>query len=387
MLCEGKLIRDTGICAGNYKYFSSKGDADSFFLGKAFHDFDRYSVVRGDGTSKNGYNVACVHVDIPYGDAINCDYVSYKYDNGGRWFHCFVTDREYVNEKSTRIYFSIDYIATFYDTIKLGKCFIERTHVDDDWEGGDGQANYHTANKYLKPEPVDTVSYNRPELLFTNPFNTFNAFLNVSAGEYCISSAISKEGKLDGLKISYQAGANVSGYLYNGTRPKITEILNGYVTTMNKVINQYNSFNQYIDSIYFCPKIVAGDRSGAPIIYPVNEINLPAMVLWNKLPKIRHAKTLNYIKFCIRSNGGQNVFGFNTYDLYVHYDVIFTGGENGRASILFQDSMGFYDGTRVDTKSWVKVNPSGATKQNQYDLLGYRLDGFIDFMTKPITEL
>lgn len=145
--CEGKLIKKTGISPGNYMYWSSKSACDSWFLGKAFGSFDNYSVIRADPTSKNGFNVACVHVDIPYSESTECDYVSFKQKEYSRWFHCQVIDREYVNEQTCRLYFSIDYVATFFDTIELGKCLVERTHVTDDWNGGVTALNTYYLNQ------------------------------------------------------------------------------------------------------------------------------------------------------------------------------------------------------------------------------------------------
>src|SRR5699024_5652403 len=118
----------------------------------------KLSQIKIDLGSKNGYNVGCVHLNKKYNDLILCDDISIVSDNDPRVYHARVTNRERVNQKSTRLYFEIDYVLSFWDTIDICTCFVERHHVVDDW---DSQTDHngsisqrYTASKYLLPEPV-----------------------------------------------------------------------------------------------------------------------------------------------------------------------------------------------------------------------------------------
>lgn len=363
MRCEGRLIHNTGICPGNYKYFSSKGDADGFFLGKAKSSFDNYSVIRPDPTSKNGFNVACVHVNKKYDETTECDYVSFRYDEYSRWFHCQVVDREYVNENSCRLYFVIDYVATFFDTIKLGKCLVERSHVDDDWIS---QEAHLSAHKYLIPEPVAANSYHRPELLLINPYEVMNQKLNIDNGLYNMITSVSKDGKINEPKIKYQAGGNISGYLERGTRPQIEEAMGLYVTYMNKLINKRNSMIEYVQSIYFAPDEVTNDDSGAVIIYP-SFFNITTMIRWGNLPNIKHAKTLMYFSYLTRSNGNDYTFKAHEYGDTVVYDFVMSGGPSGYACIRYHDKTGIPNSNIVRSLSWPNLSPSATVNSSTFE--------------------
>lgn len=364
MRCEGKLIYNTGISPGNYKYFSSKGDADSFFLGKSKGSFDNYSVVRGDPSSKHGYNVSCVHVQMKYDETTECDYISYRHDVYSRWFHCQVTDREYVNENSCRLYFVIDYVATFFDTIKIGKSFIERTHVDDDWIS---QEAHLSANKYLLPEPVSSTSFHRPELLLINPFLITNSRMFIDNSEYSMVTSVAPDGTINKPEIAFQAGGSVSGYLINGKKPDIEKVMALYVTYMNKLINKRNSMLEYVDSIYFSPDIVAGDRSGAPIIEP-RFFNITTFIRFNNLPEIKHAKTLSYFSYMVKSNGNSYTFKAHEYGETVVYDEIFTGSPNGYASLSFHDKTAIPNLNIVRSEPWPDLSPRATINANNFEL-------------------
>ena len=99
-------------------------------------------------------------------DTINtCNYLMYK-NNGfnNKYFYAFITKMEYVSENSTRIYFEIDSLQTWYFNINYNKCFVEREHVNDDTIG------LHTV-----PEGLETGEYiDQP--ITDNEKNSFNFF-------------------------------------------------------------------------------------------------------------------------------------------------------------------------------------------------------------------
>lgn len=75
-------------------------------------------------------------VGKPIDTIIGCNYLFYK--NTGftnKYYYCFITDMEYVNENATRITIETDVYQTYmFDIIKKA-CFVEREHVNDDTIG------------------------------------------------------------------------------------------------------------------------------------------------------------------------------------------------------------------------------------------------------------
>jgi len=385
MICNGKLIHNTGITAGNYKYFSSKADCDSFFLGKAKGEFDNYSVIRPDPVSKHGFNVACVHLDIPYSDLILCDYVSFTYDNYDRWFHCIVVDREYVNENSTRLHFVIDYVATYYDTIKLGKCFIERTHVNDDWESV-GELNKDSANKYFLPEPISAEMYNRPDLVIQNPLQFVNLTMTYETSDFNFISSVDKDGNINDPKLKFQSGGCVTGYLETGNIDTVQELLAKRVTFTNRLIDNYNPLLMYSNGIYLAPKVVTGDESILPFIFPVPEISYSDICNYNALPPIRHAKTLSYMAFKLWTTGDSVYFNPKLTGNNLKLDVRYTGGMGGNCVVRVMDKNGYMQGLQIQTPAWPIVNPSATVEQNDFRLKRFPIDAKIDEFLNDISK-
>ena len=75
-------------------------------------------------------------VDLPIDTIITCNYLFYK--NTGfttKYYYCFITNMEYVNENATRITFETDVYQTYMFDIVYKKSFVEREHVNDDTIG------------------------------------------------------------------------------------------------------------------------------------------------------------------------------------------------------------------------------------------------------------
>lgn len=88
-------------------------------------------------------------VDLPIDTIIDCNYLYYK--NTGfttKYYYCFITNMEYVNENATRITFEIDAYQTYMFDIVYKKSFVEREHVNDD-----------TVGKNLVPEGLETGDF------------------------------------------------------------------------------------------------------------------------------------------------------------------------------------------------------------------------------------
>lgn len=74
-----------------------------------------------------------VIVDFTYEDCMKCNYMAFqnpRYSN--KWFFAFIDTVDYVSDKSSRINFTIDLFATWFDYWTAKDCFVLREHTNDD---------------------------------------------------------------------------------------------------------------------------------------------------------------------------------------------------------------------------------------------------------------
>lgn len=193
--CEGYILGNTGICKGHNIYCKTQAEVDNYMRSKKVGSFKEYSYIRSDNVSKNAYQTACIHIGLPYNKATEVDFVMYKNNDidPDRWYYGKVTEREYVNVNSTRLYFEFDYWLTWHEELNAGikRCLVARNHVyeRDDWKGN--QPSY----KYQMPE-----SYSMPMFEYTDDENNLanaNVFKELKPQGFLIYATTDKSGKYD----------------------------------------------------------------------------------------------------------------------------------------------------------------------------------------------
>lgn len=135
-LCKTQLENDYK----NQLTFSNANAQLSYFNSTIAHTFDNYTYIKKDNVIQVGKNID---------EIIDCNYLFYK--NRGftnKYYYCFITNMEYVNENCTRITFQTDCFQTWQFQINYKKCFVEREHVNDD-----------TIGKHTLPENVETGEF------------------------------------------------------------------------------------------------------------------------------------------------------------------------------------------------------------------------------------
>ena len=135
-LCKTPLQNDYK----NQLTFSNANAQMTYFNSKIQKTFDNYTYIKKDNSVKVGVNID---------DIIDCNYLFYK--NIGftnKWYFCFITNMEYVNENCTLITFETDCYQTWLFQIEYKQSFVEREHVNDDTIG------LHTV-----PENLETGEY------------------------------------------------------------------------------------------------------------------------------------------------------------------------------------------------------------------------------------
>lgn len=153
-LCKTKLENDYK----NQLTFKNKEAQLSYFNSTIQHTFSEYTYIKKDNVIQVGKNID---------EIIDCNYLFYKNSlkknnesienlnkinidelNNSKYYFCFITNMEYVNDNCTRITIETDCFQTWLFQIDYKKTFVEREHVNDDTVG------LHTI-----PENLETGEY------------------------------------------------------------------------------------------------------------------------------------------------------------------------------------------------------------------------------------
>lgn len=165
-LCKTPLENDYK----NQLTFSSANAQLTYFNSVIQHTFDNYTYIKKDNVVQVGANID---------EIIDCNYLFYK--NTGftnKYYFCFITNMEYVNENCTRITFETDCYQTWLFQIQYKQSFVEREHVNDDTIG------LHTV-----PENLETGEY------IVNSSDYYNGLDNLKYVIQCTEWSTTDENK------------------------------------------------------------------------------------------------------------------------------------------------------------------------------------------------
>lgn len=93
-----------------------------FWGSKVIKELTSYSYVRREKRS--------IHVSIPFDELDGINYLYYRAKDNAKFYYAFVTDRQYVNPKSSIIFFEIDVFQTFMFDFKFKPSYVLQAHVD-----------------------------------------------------------------------------------------------------------------------------------------------------------------------------------------------------------------------------------------------------------------
>ena len=322
-LCKTKLENDYK----NQLTFSNATAQLTYFNSTVQHTFDNYTYIKKDNVVQVGKNID---------EIIDCNYLFYK--NIGftnKWYFCFITNMEYVNENCTRITFETDCYQTWLFQIEYKESFVEREHVNDDTIG------LHTVPENL--ETGDYIScklqptfYSTPETCFvvstteqiTDSYATFNQLLPIGLYYYGVTSLqgikdlikiLDEKGKGDTVNsvfvtlkdffYSWGTMANVDGQISSSIRfdysnqievNKVNYLGNDYIPKNNKLLTFPYSFLQ------------VSNHSGQIINYNWENFNL--------LNNASDGKIKFNIKGTITPGGSMKAFPINYNNILNNYD-------------------------------------------------------------------
>lgn len=317
------LVKNTGITPGNYKYWESQSACDSWFKGKGFHT-EEVNIVRIEPPSKYGHNVGCVHLSIKAGNVADADYILIEDE---RLWKCVVVSREYVNPNSTRIYFTPDYVATFWGDIKIGKSFVERTHVKEE--------KNQKPSMYNLAEPFMPACVIRPDLAVGKFLDKINNHLNMNSDKAFVAvSATGESSEMDTVSIKWNAGVPVAGVVVQGDESKINDFMRKAVSFTWSIIDKNVSTVETINSLFYCPKAVAESTGKAPVESGFESPKFIGEVIKDP-PAVQFNKIYNLFTFRIIGNNGTFVVkGSDLINNVFSCEWFMTGGSGGAATLI-----------------------------------------------------
>ena len=107
--------------------FATKQAQYNYFASLPKMEFEKFSYQRQDGVLR-----VEEHID----NLLEYNYVMYQNDNySDKWFYCFITGMEYVNDNCTFISIKTDVFQTWFMDLSFKQCFVEREHVNNDTFG------------------------------------------------------------------------------------------------------------------------------------------------------------------------------------------------------------------------------------------------------------
>lgn len=224
----GKVILAKGIKLDkNYKNIMDYTESQMVTLlqSKAVGTFNNCSFIR------QGENA--ILVEIPYGDALKANYIGFQNpDYSNKWFFGFIDEVEYVSDKTTRINYTIDECATWFDYWYPRKCFVVREHTNDDTFGSN-----------TIPEGIQTGDFVR----------SLNGADYNYRGEFWLAFQVTE-------LISNMADAGTGTHrLYNGIYNGLYIVLVDNYTTADLLVSAYDDAGKAdsIVSCFYVPKDLA----------------------------------------------------------------------------------------------------------------------------------
>lgn len=219
-LCKTPLENDYK----NQLTFASSTAQYNYFNSKVFKSYDNYTYIKKDNVIMVGENIDVI---------INCNYLFYR--NTGftsKWYYCFITNMEYVNENCTRVTIETDAFQTWQFQIDYKPCFVEREHVNDDTVG------LHTV-----PENVETGEYVQANVQYYDELDEYQYVLQVTELDRDAGPAE------DIIKATNYGGIPMTGGAY------VCDTFQELVDSVTALPNPDAAYNAYI-----CPKVVINNQ-------------------------------------------------------------------------------------------------------------------------------
>lgn len=178
-------------------------------------------------------------VQLPINQVYDCNYMRFQNtDFSALWYYCFITNVEYVNNVSSRIYYEVDVLTTFYYWWTFLPSFVEREHASTDSPGDN-----------LVEEPI---KFNEPQA-FSRTATFFNQFkVCIAAADYATINGVRQAyiSRYGNVENNVFQGVTVNGcYLNTFDLTNDTDI-----TNFQKALSSMNEDELAMINIFIFPK-------------------------------------------------------------------------------------------------------------------------------------
>lgn len=240
-----------------------------------------------------------INVQFTYEECLKSNYIAFqnpRYSN--KWFFAFVDSVTYISDKTTKINFTIDIYATWFDYWSPKSCFVVREHVNDDTVGAN-----------LIPEGLETGEYINENT--SNLYSANNTYICVGLSEV-----------IDEIPL------NVINSRYGGIYSGIKYILCDSAQAASNLIKIYDNEDKAdaINCIFLIPQnlvgtvtfttVTVGNTTTSIAVVPYTDSatlldtssNItPPSAFDNYIPENKKLLTFPYCYFYVSNNIGQDV--------------------------------------------------------------------------------
>lgn len=101
-----------------------------------------------------------IAVDFTYSECLGSNYIAFQNTNyNNKWYFAFIDKVEYVNDKTTKLHFTVDVFHTWWSYWESKKCFVVREHVNDDTVGLHTIPENFETGEYIIDSRINMGSY------------------------------------------------------------------------------------------------------------------------------------------------------------------------------------------------------------------------------------
>ena len=344
-------------------------------------------------------------VNYPYGTCLQCNYMAFQNPNyANKWFFAFIDEVKYLSDNSTKISYTIDEFATWYDYWDVEPCFVLREHVSDDSIG---------ANTY--PEGLEFGDY------VIN--STGDVETDLSANEYAIIGVSWIPDNSDFVQAVRIYGGVYSGLTYFCFRTfdSASNFIKGYTKAghLNDIINMFmlpqvlttlpQTGNMWIDANLESVSMTFAilPNTAGVVVLRNADISLTSPTSLNGyVPKNNKLFVAPYNMLCITNNAG--VQAEYHYEDFINNSPLFSlvGVPSPSGSVwLFPNNYKKSDATKAGYNwgipgakypqgSWQGDQYTNWMTQNGINLFGHRIDaptahaigGSLQMVTSALTR-
>lgn len=238
--------------------FQSESSRFDYFTSKAVLHLTNYTYQRIERYLSVGVNAEQIE---------DCNYVVFQNgDFSSKWYYAFIDRVEYVANETSRIYFTLDVMQTWFDQTYIGSCFIERSHVYDDSLGSNIVPESLETGPYVD-KLIDVENINKRICIVTTFDGTGddsspasgklaygmysackeNYFTTAEAANKFIADAVAGGQAPDGIIGIYMIPSTFDSGIYDG-RYRIPDTIDGYVPKNNKLYTYPYCYLRYSSS-------------------------------------------------------------------------------------------------------------------------------------------